>query len=129
MAWRSMNFRQRMGWICLASYLLASLALAHYIFDVSVAYSSLTLAHGSITTPALSSLPRRLLSWTLALPLGLWIFVVITVYLQVFCFLVSCTRTNPKTMGYFFLPLCLIMMCRSRHPAIKEYRPGIGMSL
>ncbi|XP_032804244.2 lysosomal enzyme trafficking factor [Petromyzon marinus] len=122
MAWSNMNFRQRMGWVCLGLYMLASLALAHYMFDVSDSYGALALDRVASESGARA---RGRLAWLrdalLSAPLALWVALLLFVYLQVFCFLVSCTRTEPKKVGYCLFPLCLLVLLRPRQPRLKTY--------
>ncbi|XP_030337264.1 transmembrane protein 251 isoform X2 [Strigops habroptila] len=44
-AWRMMNFRQRMGWIGVGLYLLASAAAFYYVFEINETYNKLALEH------------------------------------------------------------------------------------
>ncbi|KAM7025288.1 lysosomal enzyme trafficking factor isoform 2-T3 [Acridotheres tristis] len=40
-----MNFRQRMGWIGVGLYLLASAAAFYYVFEINETYNKLALEH------------------------------------------------------------------------------------
>ena len=121
-AWRMMNFRQRMGWIGVGLYLLASAAAFYYVFEINESYNRLALEHiqqhpeepleGTTRT---HSLKTRLLS----LPFWFWTIVFLIPYLQMFLFLYSCTRADPKTVGYCIIPICLAVIC-NRHQAFVK---------
>uniref|UniRef100_W5LU51 Lysosomal enzyme trafficking factor n=2 Tax=Astyanax mexicanus TaxID=7994 RepID=W5LU51_ASTMX len=132
-AWRMMNFRQRMGWIGVGLYLLASIAAVYYMFEINQTYNRLTLAHvekvtgthtpwtGDSASPSSSAT-----SWTqsvktrlLLLPFWVWATIFLIPYLQVFLFLYSCTRADPKTVGYCILPICLAVLC-NRHQTFAK---------
>ncbi|XP_035649857.1 lysosomal enzyme trafficking factor isoform X1 [Oncorhynchus keta] len=134
--WRMMNFRQRMGWIGVGLYLLASVAVVYYVFEIDQTYNRLTLEHvaqeqrplpGDNTHPAASSgPPSSLPTWTqslktrlLLLPFWVWVTIFLVPYLQVFLFLYSCTRADPKTVGYCILPICLAVLC-NRHQTFAK---------
>ncbi|XP_035649859.1 lysosomal enzyme trafficking factor isoform X2 [Oncorhynchus keta] len=131
-----MNFRQRMGWIGVGLYLLASVAVVYYVFEIDQTYNRLTLEHvaqeqrplpGDNTHPAASSgPPSSLPTWTqslktrlLLLPFWVWVTIFLVPYLQVFLFLYSCTRADPKTVGYCILPICLAVLC-NRHQTFAK---------
>ncbi|PNI97589.1 lysosomal enzyme trafficking factor isoform X2 [Pongo pygmaeus] len=117
-----MNFRQRMGWIGVGLYLLASAAAFYYVFEISETYNRLALEHiqqhpeepleGTTWT---HSLKAQLLS----LPFWLWTVIFLVPYLQMFLFLYSCTRADPKTVGYCIIPICLAVIC-NRHQAFVK---------
>lgn len=121
-AWRMMNFRQRMGWIGVGLYLLASAAAFYYVFEINETYNRLALEHiqqhpeepleGTTWT---HSLKARLLS----LPFWFWTVIFLIPYLQMFLFLYSCTRADPKTVGYCIIPICLAVIC-NRHQAFVK---------
>lgn len=129
-----MNFRQRMGWIGVGLYLLASVAAFYYVFEINQKYNRLTLEHveqaqkppevplpsdpvSSSNSPSswIHSLKLRLLSF----PLWLWGTILFIPYFQVFLFLYSCTRADPKTVGYCILPICLAVLC-NRHQTFSK---------
>uniref|UniRef100_A0A4W5P202 Lysosomal enzyme trafficking factor n=1 Tax=Hucho hucho TaxID=62062 RepID=A0A4W5P202_9TELE len=136
-----MNFRQRMGWIGVGLYLLASVAVVYYVFEIDQTYNRLTLEHveraaqeqrplaGDNTPPTASSGPlssASLPTWTqslktrlLLLPFWVWVTIFLVPYLQVFLFLYSCTRADPKTVGYCILPICLAVLC-NRHQTFAK---------
>lgn len=114
-----MNFRQRMGWLGVALYLLLSVLLVYYVFDVQ----RFTLEHVQSHKP-LPSVPPPAISWTQSvgarlpsLPAWLWASVFLLPYLQLFLFLFSCTRADPHAIGYCVLPLCLALLCSRRQAA------------
>ncbi|KAM9069819.1 transmembrane protein 251 isoform X1 [Sarcophilus harrisii] len=121
-AWRMMNFRQRMGWIGVGLYLLASAAAIYYVFEINETYNRLALEHiqqhpkepqeGTTWT---HSLKARLLS----LPFWLWTIIFLIPYLQMFLFLYSCTRADPKTVGYCIIPICLAIICNRHQTFVK----------
>ncbi|XP_053470817.1 lysosomal enzyme trafficking factor [Ictalurus furcatus] len=124
-----MNFRQRMGWIGVAVYLLVSMAAVYYMFEINQTYNHLTLEKTSGTRPP----PLRpadsassAWSWTqsvkshlLLLPFWLWAAIFLIPYLQLFLFLYSCTRADPRTVGYCILPVCLALLC-NRHASFTK---------
>ncbi|XP_029453696.1 transmembrane protein 251 isoform X1 [Rhinatrema bivittatum] len=121
-AWRMMNFRQRMGWIGVGLYLLASAAAFYYVFEINETYSRLALEHiqqhpresreGTTWTHAVRA---RLLS----LPFWLWVTIFLVPYVQMFLFLYSCTRADPKTVGYCIIPVCLAVVCNRHQTFVK----------
>ncbi|XP_058018594.1 lysosomal enzyme trafficking factor isoform X2 [Ahaetulla prasina] len=121
-AWRMMNFRQRMGWIGVGLYLIASAAAFYYVFEINETYNRLALEH--IQQPPekfkqeiswMHSLKTRLLS----VPFWLWTIIFLIPYLQMFLFLYSCTRADPKTVGYCIIPICLAVVC-NRHQTFAK---------
>ncbi|XP_073672725.1 lysosomal enzyme trafficking factor isoform X1 [Garra rufa] len=132
-AWRMMNFRQRMGWIGVGLYLLASVAAVYYIFEISQTYNRLALAQvekaagtqakwsgdASSSSPSSTSWMVTLKTRLLLLPFWVWATIFLIPYLQVFLFLYSCTRADPKTIGYCILPICLAVLC-NRHQTFAK---------
>ncbi|XP_071759073.1 lysosomal enzyme trafficking factor [Centroberyx gerrardi] len=115
-----MTFRQRMGWLCVFLYLLLSLLLVFYVFELRS--FSLEVVERSEARPSAGPEP---LSWSRSvrdrlppLPAWLWASIFLLPYLQVFLFLYSCTRADPKTVGYCILPVCLAVLC-NRHSFSK----------
>ncbi|XP_054618520.1 lysosomal enzyme trafficking factor [Dunckerocampus dactyliophorus] len=104
-----MNFRQRMGWLGVALYLLASLLAVYYIFDVQ----RFRLEHVQSAEIRPSSLPSPSIHASLtALPVWIWVAAILLPYMQLFLFLFSCTRANPRAIGYCVLPICLSLLCK-----------------
>ncbi|XP_026854740.1 transmembrane protein 251 [Electrophorus electricus] len=127
-----MNFRQRMGWIGVALYLLASIAAVYYMFEINQTYNRFTLSNvekvtgtrmprtgDSASTSSSSSWMQSLKTRLLLLPFWVWATIFLIPYLQVFLFLYSCTRADPKTMGYCILPICLAVLC-NRHQTFAK---------
>ncbi|MCI4389758.1 hypothetical protein PGIGA_G00102130 [Pangasianodon gigas] len=137
-----MNFRQRMGWIGVAVYLLVSVAAVYYVFEINQTYNRLTLAHVEKTSGTRPPPPRAadpdasadsadsadsasaswmqgVKSWLLLLPFWLWAAIFLVPYLQLFLFLYSCTRADPRTVGYCILPVCLALLC-NRHASFTK---------
>lgn len=119
--WRMMNFRQRMGWVGVALYLLLSVMAVYYIFEVH----SISLEHVQRggTGP---SAPPLAISWSQSvsarlppLPVWMWVLVFLMPYLQLFLFLFSCTRADPRAVGYCVLPVCLALLCSRHHTSRK----------
>uniref|UniRef100_A0A8D3DYL5 Lysosomal enzyme trafficking factor n=1 Tax=Scophthalmus maximus TaxID=52904 RepID=A0A8D3DYL5_SCOMX len=110
--WRMMNFRQRMGWVCVALYLLLSIMAVYYIFEVHT-LSLERVQRGGISLSA----PPPAVSWShlLSLPVWMWASVFLLPYLQLFLFLFSCTRADPRAVGYCVLPVCIALLCSRRH--------------
>ncbi|CAI9536209.1 unnamed protein product [Staurois parvus] len=119
-----MNFRQRMGWIGVALYLLASAAaFYYYVFEINDTYNRLALEHVQVKPQDPESSEA---SWThslkarlLSLPFWLWAALFLLPYFQVFLFLYSCTRADPRTVGYCIIPICLAVLC-NRHQSFTK---------
>ncbi|KAM6991856.1 lysosomal enzyme trafficking factor [Tautogolabrus adspersus] len=115
-----MNFRQRMGWVGVAAYLLFSVVAVYYIFEVH----SFSLEHvqrgrsGPSAPPLAISWPQSISARLPPLPVWMWASVFLLPYLQLFLFLFSCTRADPRAVGYCVLPVCLALFC-CRHAARK----------
>lgn len=126
-----------MGWIGVGLYLLVSVAAVYYVFEINQTYNRLTLEHvvkvaqvkdlqpAGAAVSALPS-PSSSLTWTqslkthlLLLPFWVWATLFLIPYLQVFLFLYSCTRADPKTVGYCILPVCLAVLC-NRHQTFAK---------
>ncbi|XP_046877848.1 transmembrane protein 251 [Hypomesus transpacificus] len=130
-----MNFRQRMGWIGVGLYLLASVAAVYYVFEINQTYNRFTLEHvervaqekeqnqagdtASSPLPSLFTWAQSLKTRLLLLPFWVWATIFLIPYLQVFLFLYSCTRADPKTVGYCILPICLAVLCNRHHTFAK----------
>ncbi|KAM9840717.1 lysosomal enzyme trafficking factor [Aulostomus maculatus] len=116
-----MNFRQRMGWVGVALYLLLSVLLVYYVFDVQ----RFSLEHvqssrtGPSAPPPVISLSQSIRARLPPLPVWMWASVFLLPYLQLFLFLFSCTRADPHAIGYCVLPFCLALLCSRRHAAGK----------
>ncbi|XP_034018055.1 transmembrane protein 251 [Thalassophryne amazonica] len=117
-----MNFRQRMGWLGVTLYLLLSMALVYYVFEVQ--RFSLEHVHSAAAGP---SPPAPALGWSQSLhaqlpsfPAWLWALLFLLLYLQVFLFVFSCTRADPHAIGYCVLPVCLALLCSRQHGNSKS---------
>ncbi|KAM3861277.1 lysosomal enzyme trafficking factor [Diretmus argenteus] len=114
-----MNFRQRMGWVGVGLFLLGSMVAVYYVFEIQ----RFTLEHVERleAQPSPSSLTwsQSLKTRLLLLPFWVWASIFLIPYLQVFLFLYSCTRADPKTVGYCILPICLAVLC-NRHPTFTK---------
>lgn len=115
-----MNFRQRMGWVGVALFLLLSVVAVYYVFEVH-SFSLERVQRGG----ASASAPPLIVGWSQSvgtrlppLPVWLWALIFLLPYLQLFLFLFSCTRADPRAVGYCVLPVCLALLC-SRHGARK----------
>lgn len=117
-----MNFRQRMGWLGMALYLLLSTLAVYYMFEVQ--RFSLEHTHrdpvGQLAMPTTVSWSVRLRAGLPPLPVWLWVSAVLLPYLQLFLFLFSCTRADPRAVGYCILPICLALLCSRRHAFSKS---------
>lgn len=116
-----MNFRQRMGWVGMALYLLLSVLAVYYVFEVH----SISLEHVQKDAASPSALPLTV-HWSHSIsarlppfPVWMWAVVFLLPYLQLFLFLFSCTRTDPRAVGYCVLPVCLALLC-SRHLSARK---------
>ncbi|XP_071323611.1 lysosomal enzyme trafficking factor [Trachinotus anak] len=109
-----MNFRQRMGWVGVALYLLLSVMAVYYVFEVHTR-SLERVQRGGVGPSA----PPPAVTWShlLSLPLWMWASVFLLPYLQLFLFLFSCTRADPRAVGYCVLPVCVTLLCSRRHAA------------
>ncbi|KAM6915335.1 lysosomal enzyme trafficking factor [Xenentodon cancila] len=108
-----MNFRQRMGWVGVALYLLLSIMAAYYIFEVH----SFSLEHVQRGDIGSLALPPAVSAHLPPLPVWMWASVFLLPYLQLFLFLFSCTRADPRAIGYCMLPVCIVLLCSRRHAA------------
>lgn len=124
-----------MGWIGVGLYLLASVAAVYYVFEINQTYNRFTLEHvervaqekeqnqaGETASSTLSSSltwAQSLKTRLLLLPFWVWATIFLIPYLQVFLFLYSCTRADPKTVGYCILPICLAVLC-NRHQTFAK---------
>ncbi|TKS65095.1 Serine/threonine-protein kinase MRCK beta [Collichthys lucidus] len=114
--WRMMNFRQRMGWVGVALYLMLSVMAVYYVFEVH----SFSLEHVQRGGASPSAPPLVISARLPPLPVWMWASVFLLPYLQLFLFLFSCTRADPRALGYCVLPVCLALLCsRRRHAASK----------
>ncbi|XP_029985057.1 lysosomal enzyme trafficking factor [Sphaeramia orbicularis] len=121
-----MNFRQRMGWVGVALYLLLSVLLVYYVFEVQ-RFSLEHVHRGGVAGP---SAPPPAISWTQTmrarlppLPAWLWAAAFLLPYLQLFLFLFSCTRADPRAVGYCVLPVCIALLCSK--PSNQSHRPPL----
>ncbi|TKS65075.1 Transmembrane protein 251 [Collichthys lucidus] len=111
-----MNFRQRMGWVGVALYLMLSVMAVYYVFEVH----SFSLEHVQRGGASPSAPPLVISARLPPLPVWMWASVFLLPYLQLFLFLFSCTRADPRALGYCVLPVCLALLCsRRRHAANK----------
>ncbi|KAG8449106.1 hypothetical protein GDO86_015963 [Hymenochirus boettgeri] len=117
-----MNFRQRMGWIGVSLYLFISAATFYYVFEINETYNRLALEHVQLKPQE----PQRGTAWTyflkarlLSLPFWLWATLFLIPYFQVFLFLYSCTRADPKTVGYCIIPICVAVICNRHQSFVK----------
>ncbi|KAM4713064.1 lysosomal enzyme trafficking factor [Anableps anableps] len=115
-----MNFRQRMGWVGVSLFLLLSVMAAYYIFEV---ISLEQVQRDGIDSLAL---PPAVSAHLPPLPLWAWASVFLVPYLQLFLFLFSCTRADPRAVGYCVLPVCIFLLC-SRHGAPKPTNHRAGL--
>nr|XP_020480324.1 transmembrane protein 251 [Monopterus albus] len=118
-----MNFRQRMGWVGVALYLLLSIMAVYYVFEVHT--FSLERVQRDGISPSSSS-PAVNWSHLPSLPVWMWASVFLLPYLQLFLFLFSCTRANPRAIGYCVLPVCIALLCNRRHAAQKPTNQKAG---
>ncbi|XP_040188213.1 transmembrane protein 251 [Rana temporaria] len=118
-----MNFRQRMGWIGVGLYLLASAAAFYYVFEINDTYNRLALEHVQVKPQRQeigeASWTHSLMTRLLSLPFWLWAAFFLLPYFQVFLFLYSCTRADPRTVGYCIIPICLAVLC-NRHQSFTK---------
>ncbi|XP_068427849.1 lysosomal enzyme trafficking factor [Clinocottus analis] len=114
-----MNFRQRMGWVGVSLYLLLSVMVVYYVFDVhSFSLERVQRGGAPSAPPLVISWSQRVGAHLLPLPVWIWASVFLLPYLQLFLFLFSCTRADPRAVGYCVLPVCLALLC-SRQAARK----------
>ncbi|XP_039637729.1 transmembrane protein 251 [Perca fluviatilis] len=114
-----MNFRQRLGWLSVAFFLLLSVAAVYYVFEVR-SLSVERVQRGPSAPPASPSWAQSLGARLPPLPVWMWASVFLLPYLQLFLFLFSCTRADPRAIGYCVLPVCLALLCSrcaARKPA------------
>jgi hypothetical protein len=112
-----MNFRQRVAWLMVGFFLVATCALVYYIFDVSVSYNDLALEHvekyhkdkGRGSEESLFSFA---IGHITDIPLPVWMMFFALPYLQVFCLLIACTKPEPKFSLAILWPVYLYFKCR-----------------
>ncbi|XP_072217937.1 lysosomal enzyme trafficking factor [Leuresthes tenuis] len=117
-----MNFRQRMGWVGVALFLLLSIMAAYYVFEVH-SFSLERVQRGEISSLSLSPAVSAHLP---PLPVWIWASVFLLPYLQLFLFLFSCTRADPRAVGYCVLPVCIVLLCTRRN-ATKSPNQRAGL--
>uniref|UniRef100_A0A3Q1HL97 Lysosomal enzyme trafficking factor n=1 Tax=Acanthochromis polyacanthus TaxID=80966 RepID=A0A3Q1HL97_9TELE len=111
----------RMGWVGMALYLLLSILATYYIFEVH-SFSLEPVQRGD-NSP--SALPLAVTARLPLLPVWMWVSVFLLPYLQLFLFLFSCTRADPRAVGYCIVPVCIALLCSRRHTAkVSEHRAG-----
>ncbi|KAM8831717.1 lysosomal enzyme trafficking factor isoform 1-T2 [Spinachia spinachia] len=120
-----MNFRQRMGWLGVALYLLLSAMAVYYIFEVhSFSLEHVQRGGAGPSAPSLAiSWSQHVSAYLSPLPVWLWALVFLLPYLQLFLFLFSCTRADPRAVGFCVLPVCLALLCSrqaTRKPANRN---------
>lgn len=120
--WRMMNFRQRMGWVGVALYLLLSIMAAFYVFEV-VSLERVQREGTDSLAP-----PPAVLAHLPPLPPWTWALIFLLPYLQLFLFLFSCTRADPRAVGYCVLPVCVVLLW-SRHRVAKPANQRAGLLL
>lgn len=110
-----------MGWVGVAVYLLLSVMAMYYIFEVhSIGLERVQRGGPSTSAPPLAiSWYQSAIARLLPLPAWMWALVFLLPYLQLFLFLFSCTRTDPRAVGYCVLPVCLALLCSRRHAVRK----------
>ncbi|XP_047429732.1 transmembrane protein 251 [Mugil cephalus] len=106
-----MNFRQRMGWVAVVLYLLLSVMAAYYVFEVH-SFSLERVQRGGVSP---SAPPQAIAANLPPLPVWMWASAFLLPYLQLFLFLFSCTRADPRSIGYCVLPVCIALLCSRRH--------------
>lgn len=117
-----MNFRQRMGWLCVAFYLLLSITAVYYVFEVhgvGVGLEQVQRSGPPSAPPPGVSWSQSILTRLPPLPAWMWALLFLLPYIQLFLFLFACTRTDPRAVGYCMLPVCLALLCSRRQAAHK----------
>ncbi|XP_026163937.1 lysosomal enzyme trafficking factor isoform X2 [Mastacembelus armatus] len=118
-----MNFRQRMGWVGVALYLLLSILLVYYIFEDHTFSLERVQQGGLVPSPRP---PAITWSHLPSFPVWMWASVFLLPYLQLFLFLFSCTRADPRAVGYCVLPVCIALLCSRRHSIQKPTSQRAG---
>ncbi|XP_008395218.1 lysosomal enzyme trafficking factor [Poecilia reticulata] len=113
-----MNFRQRMGWVGVALFLLLSIMAAYVVFEV--------VSLERVQSDGSVALPPAVSAHLPPLPVWAWASVFLVPYLQLFLFLFSCTRADPRAVGYCVLPVCIFLLCSRRDaPKPANHRAGL----
>uniref|UniRef100_A0A670K4L3 Lysosomal enzyme trafficking factor n=1 Tax=Podarcis muralis TaxID=64176 RepID=A0A670K4L3_PODMU len=112
-AWRMMNFRQRMGWIGVGLYLIASAAAFYYVFEINETYNRLALERRNHLGALLKNMAavRTLLAVDYYLLDPLFANVPVP--------LIPVTRADPQMVGYCIIPLCLAVVCKRHQTFVK----------
>ncbi|XP_078592957.1 lysosomal enzyme trafficking factor-like [Branchiostoma floridae x Branchiostoma japonicum] len=128
-----MNFRQRIAWLLVFTFLLASTWMAYYVFEISDSYNVLALEHIQSTAqqdPSELTWRQTLTTKLVAVPFWMWLLLLLVPYLQVFCLLIACTKPDPDRMAYGIWPLYLSTVCRnSKGQANSSFHHANGSKL
>ncbi len=114
-----MNFRQRMSWLLVLFFLALSALLSYYIFEFSDQYNDLALEHVQAysdtvkNNPHLLTFYQKITRYLVTLPFWLWLVILMIPYLQVFCLLVACTKSDPMKASIVMVPMCLCLKLSS----------------
>lgn len=114
-----MNFRQRISWLVVFVFLAVSAFLSYYMFELSDQYNDLALEHVQHYAdtvkhnPHLLTITQRVTRYLVTLPFWLWTVLLMIPYLQVFCMLVACTRSDPMKASIVMVPVCLCVKLAS----------------
>lgn len=115
----NMKFRQRMGWLFVVLFLALSCFLWYFIFELSDQYNALALDHVQTYSDTLRLNPNQL-TWYMsitrrlvALPFWFWALIFGIPYLQIFCILIACTRSDPLSATIMVVPVFLCMKLAS----------------
>ncbi len=110
----TMNFRQRIAWLLVAVYLVLTSAIVYYIFDINDGYSAYALEHVERDHDKKSTSGKfwTTLGHLMDIPLPLWILILVLPYLQVFCMLLACTKSNPQFSMAYLWPFYIYFRCK-----------------
>ena len=114
-----MNFRQRIAWVMVAAYLLCSCGLVYYVFDINDHYNTFALEHveqyhGAQGTSIANGWGiLNFFHHLMDIPLPIWIVILVLPYLQVFCMLLACTKSDPHLSMAYLWPIYIVLRVRA----------------
>ena len=108
-----------MAWLFVLFFLAVSALISYYIFEFSDQYNDLALEHVQAysdtvkNNPHLLTFYQKITRYLVTLPFWLWMVILMIPYLQVFCLLVACTKSDPMKASIVMVPVCLCLKLSS----------------
>lgn len=103
----TMNFRQRMAWLCLAFYLASSVAVVYYFLDIADQYAVFSLEHSKLHDSSDSDVPFWQFWQHIGdIPFPVLVLLLAIPYFQIFAALFYCTLpTVNKNVNKCLIPV------------------------